>query len=201
MVTAPLLTVGVVADTHIPDRMMNIHPGVAQTLQAANVDIILHAGDICIPSVISKLEQIAPVMFTRGNRDLFWGNVRTAQLLSLADTPVALMHGHGNLWQYLWDKLFFILNGYQLERYLPILLETLPEAKIIIFGHTHHPECRWYDGRLLFNPGSAGIGWRDEIPPSVGVLRFYPERNVQGEIIFLNGASKKFKKWVESDKK
>ena len=60
---------GVVADTHIPDRVRSLHPDLLPGLKAANAEVILHAGDICSPVVLAELSQVAPVVAVRGNRD------------------------------------------------------------------------------------------------------------------------------------
>jgi len=182
---SPLTTVGVLADTHIPDRKKKLHPQVIPAFKTAGVDMILHAGDICLPSVIHELEKVAPVYAVRGNRDLIYGRIKPKEVLEIAGICVLLIHGHGNLFQYASQKIKYQLHGYQLEHYLPGLLKVLPSAGVIVFGHTHHPICLEYDGRLIFNPGSAGLGWMDEIPPSVGLLRFYLNSVVNGEIIYM----------------
>ena len=41
---------------------------------------------------------------------------------------------------------------------------------ICIFGHTHQPKTEWFDGTLLFNPGSAGPK-RFKLPRGLGILR------------------------------
>ena len=48
-----MITLGIVTDTHVPDRMRAL-PGAA--LEAlAGVDAILHAGDICVRPVLDTL--------------------------------------------------------------------------------------------------------------------------------------------------
>ena len=178
------------ADTHIPDRVSGLHPALLPALQAARVERILHAGDISSRKVIEELAQIAPVDFVRGNRD--WFNQRqTGRVVQLqfAGTPVALMHGHISWWHYIFDKFFYISQGYRFERYLPFLLRAGNGARVIVFGHTHHAENIWLDGKLLFNPGSAGFGFRRVHNPSWGLLQFYADGRVEGTICVLEGYS------------
>ena len=189
MAPASLATVGVVADTHVPDRVQNLHPGLLPGLMAAGVDMILHAGDISGPDVIPELEKIAPVTVVGGNRDIFSGRkLPGVEELVVAGVPIVLMHGHGNFLHYLRDKVHYAYQGYRLERYLELIHGTSPKSKVVVFGHTHFPENIWLSGRLVFNPGSAGIGWRDKVPPSYGILRFYPDHEIVGEIVELKGA-------------
>ncbi len=164
-----LLTVGVVSDTHIPDRVDRIHPQIISTFQAAQVDQILHAGDISIPAVLAELEQVAPVLAVRGNRDLIFDrSLPKLRLIELAGVKVALMHGHGGWINYFKDKLVYFREGYQLERYLPKIFNAAPEARVYIFGHTHFPENFWREGKLFFNPGSASSSISAQARPNRG---------------------------------
>jgi len=184
-------TVGVLADTHIPDRMFNLHSDIIPIFRDARVDLILHAGDICIPAVIQELEEVAPVSAARGNRDLFFSGLHRTKIMEIAGVSVGLTHGHGNLFQYALQKMKFMRYGYRIEHYLPMLISVMQKASIIIFGHTHRPLNIDFNGKLLFNPGSAGLGWRDEIPPSIGLLHFYKNGSVGGEVIYLKSGYKK----------
>jgi putative phosphoesterase len=193
-----LLTAGVISDTHIPDRVDRIHPQIVPIFRDAHVDKILHGGDISIPSVLAELEQVAPVLAVRGNRDLiFDSSLPNLRLIDLAGVKVALMHGHGGWINYFRDKLVYFRDGYQLERYIPKLINTAPEARVIIFGHTHFPENFWRDGKLFFNPGSASSSVSRRLGPSVGILRFYSGGNVEGEIIKMTGLKIAYHQWVE----
>ena len=193
----PSLVVGVVADTHIPDRVVNLHPSLMPALEEANPDIILHAGDISSRGVLSDLGKIAPVIAVRGNRDIFFGSrLPKYRLVELDGIPVALMHGHGSMLGYLKSKMSSIIEGYRLRRYLNLLSHTLPAAKVVVFGHTHHPENLVYNHKLLFNPGSAGFRWRQN-GPSFGLLRFYRGEKIMGEIVKLDGATLKGRKWIK----
>lgn len=177
---AGIITVGVVSDTHIPDRVRALHPELIPALRKARVSAILHGGDISVPSVLQALEQVAPVTAVRGNRDwVFAGQLPWEQRLEFGGVRVVLVHGHGTWSRYLWDKLQFMTAGYDLRRYQKTW-RHLTDAKVIVFGHTHRAENHWQDGRLWFNPGSACSG-----APSFGLLHFSAGR-VCGEIIHLN---------------
>jgi putative phosphoesterase len=185
----PLATVGVVADTHVPDRVQGLHPALLPGLKAAGVDLILHAGDISKPEVLHALEDIAPVTAAGGNRDfIFLRRLPGVVHLEVAGAPIVLMHGHGNFLRYLWIKFNYLINGYRLEQYLSLIQTSSPQSRVVVFGHSHIPENIDLNGRLVFNPGSAGIGWRNKVPPSYGILRFYPDSKVVGEVIELTGA-------------
>jgi putative phosphoesterase len=193
-----LLTVGVVSDTHIPDRVDRIHPQIVPTFRAAHVDQILHAGDISIPSVLAELEQVAPVLAVRGNRDLIFDrSLPNLRLVELAGVKVALMHGHGGWISYFKDKLVYFRDGYQFERYIPKIINAAPEAHVYVFGHTHFPENFWQADKLIFNPGSASSSISRNLAPTLGILRFYSGGNVEGEIIQMHGLRIAHHQWVE----
>lgn len=76
------LRVVVLADTHAPRRWKTCPPKVAEHLESA--DAILHAGDVCIPSVLDELQEFAPVHVVAGNNDgpdvVAWGAPETLKL-------------------------------------------------------------------------------------------------------------------------
>lgn len=194
MNNAVVYTVGVVADTHVPDRVANLHPGLIPALRDAKVDLILHAGDISSQSVLDQLGLIAPVLAAKGNRDWVVGQLERVVNLTIKGNLVSLMHGHGSWTKYFQDKIKYLKEGYRLERYLPILLKTSPNAQIIIFGHTHHPIKLWYNNTLVFNPGSTGLIKRGN-PPAYGILKFFEDSTFEGEIIQLRGAKIIHRRW------
>lgn len=175
--------IGVVADTHIPDRVRSLHPDLLPGLQAAGVDLILHAGDICAPSVISELSQLAPVIGVRGNRDwAFVGVLPWVRSFTTQGVRIAMQHGMGSFWHYWWDKMKYATIGYHFARYKRLLLRTQPGHQVYIFGHTHAAENRVEEGVLFFNPGTAAIAQPDFPPPSFGILRL-DGSTVRGEIV------------------
>ena len=193
-----VFTIGVVADTHIPDRVSGLHPGILPALRAAGVRHILHAGDICLRGVLDELAGLAPVTAVRGNRDLLAGQLAMIEEVELGGAHIALMHGHGGWGPYLRDKWKFLLSGYRLERYLKLLQQASPRAQVVVFGHTHYPTLTHHAGRLLFNPGSASFGCQPNKPPSIGLLHVAPgsPAQVTAEIIQLEGWRIKFRRWV-----
>lgn len=193
----PLLKIGVVADTHVPDRVRNLHPELLPGLQKLGVDIILHAGDISSSAVLDELSKIAPVTAVRGNRDWMVGKkIPSMVSLDIAGTHVALLHGHGDIFIYFLDKIKYLFFGYRLERYVKYLFSMAPFAGVIVFGHTHRAVNYIQNGCLLFNPGSAGCYLKKQ-PPSFGILRFYGNTKVKGEIISMDKACIRNGKWVE----
>lgn len=194
---APIITLGAVADTHIPDRVNDLHPGLLPALKAAGVGHIVHAGDISTARVLESLRAVAPVTAVRGNRDFLAGPLKPVEQMELGGVPIVLMHGHGTVFQYLWDKWFFWRDGYRLERYLGLLLKAGQSARVIIFGHTHHPEILHHGDQLLINPGSASFGFKRSMKPNFALLRVYPAGRLEAEIVPLTGWVIRDRRWVE----
>ena len=178
---------GVISDTHIPDRVRRLHPQVIPRFRSAGVDAILHAGDVSSPDVLRQLNQLAPVHAVRGNRDwLLLPRLSLSSLLNFGGITIALTHGHGRWWNYFIDRVYFILQGYRLERFKPRLQASFPDARVIVFGHTHHTLNQWSNGQLLFNPGSPHCPDDTKDAPSIGLLRIQVGGKVNGEIIELD---------------
>jgi uncharacterized protein len=131
--------VGVISDTHDLLR-----PEALRAL--VGCDLVLHAGDVCGPEVLSALREIAPVIAVRGNNDHGpWAEaLPETATVRLGEVAVVMVHD----------------------------IKTLPPAatrgaRIVISGHSHQPRKEMRDGVLYFNPGSAGPR-RLRLPISVG---------------------------------
>jgi putative phosphoesterase len=182
-----MTTIGVIADTHIPDRASHLHPKVLTTLQEASVAAILHAGDICSSKVLDQLEVIAPVYAVQGNRDV-WRLSHLPLNLSLEfeGVKIGMTHGHGGLANYLSQKLSYFIAGYQVAKFQDGLRRAFPQAQVVVFGHTHRSENTWSHGVLFFNPGPASqFRWGKE-PSSLGLLHLQDGEVLKSEIIPLD---------------
>jgi uncharacterized protein len=150
------MKIGLISDTH-----GLLRPHVFDRL--AGVERILHAGDVGRPEILAELETIAPVAAVWGNTDGFdVREVTRAEMeLELAGRRVVVTHGH------------------QLGSPTPEgLRRAYPEARIIVYGHTHRPLAEAENGVLVVNPGAAGAA-RFGIPPSVAVLTLDDEPRVE----------------------
>lgn len=132
------LHVAVLSDTHAPRFWKGCPARVSTELQG--VDLILHAGDVCVPSVLDELGTFAPVRVVRGNNDGddvgAWGAPETLEL-DLAGVRVAMIHDAG-----------------QKQGRVRRMRRRFPDADLVVFGHSHIP---WdeSDGDLrILNPGS-----------------------------------------------
>ncbi|HEY3344799.1 MAG TPA: metallophosphoesterase family protein [Anaerolineaceae bacterium] len=182
------LKIGVISDTHIPDRARHLHPGVMAYFREAGVGTVLHGGDVAVRSVLEELGHLGPVIAVRGNRDwLLAQELPLAVQIQVGDVEIGLAHGHGGMLRYFLDKYQYFREGYKVERYRGYLRRVFPEAKLIVFGHTHRPECVWKDGTLFFNPGAAGFPALTDVGPTIGLLEVGPGDAVRGRIVALEG--------------
>jgi putative phosphoesterase len=148
--------IGVISDTH-----GLLREEVKSRLRGC--EMILHAGDVGTPSVLTELGQIAEVVAVRGNVDA------------------------GPWAKELKKEEFVEANGHRI--YIVHDLSTLsldPAAAgidIVIYGHSHKLAVEWKAGILYLNPGSAGPK-RFHLPVSMALLRIGAE-NITPELIEL----------------
>lgn len=180
-------TIGVVTDTHIPDRRRKLHAALMPRLREAGVQQILHAGDISLPRVLGELEEIAPVVAVRGNRDWFgFKNLPLSRVLKVQGKRIGLTHGHGGLLPYLQEKIGYLARGPQAySYYMQRAISLLPEdVDAVVFGHNHAPVLKELDGKIIFNPGSACCQILEGGAPSFGLLHINADE-IHGEIVYL----------------
>lgn len=133
-----MLRVAVVSDTHAPRFWKAMPPAVAG--QLTDVDVILHAGDVCQPFVLDELAAFAPVHVVSGNNDgpdvEAWGAPETLEL-ELEGVRIAMIHDSGSK-----------------QGRAARMRRRFPDADLVVFGHSHIPWDTEEDGQRLFNPGS-----------------------------------------------
>jgi len=161
-----IVRVVVLADTHGPRRWRGCPQPVAAQLQTA--DLILHAGDVCIASVLAELAQYAPVVAVIGNNDrpdvAAWGATPSAEL-DLDGLHVAMLHD----------------SGPAIGR-LARMRKAFPEADLVVFGHSHIPLDESAGGLRIFNPGSP-TDRRRQPRGTIGVLHIEDGRLAAASII------------------
>lgn len=183
-----MLSLGVIADTHIPDRARRVPPAVFQVFKQAKVTAILHAGDISLNRVLKQLQETAPVYAVRGNRDWLVRDIPMHQSLEFGGVSIGLTHGHGSWGGYILDKINFVLKGPRDFSYVENKVKQFfPDTDVVIFGHNHYPVNRWEDGQLIFNPGSPTCPNRflQQTPKTVGLLHIDGNK-VQGELVEID---------------
>lgn len=166
-----MTTLGVISDTHIPDRVPQLNNRVLEVFRQTGVAQILHAGDIMTQAVLDKLALVAPVQAVCGNRDV-WNlkHLPSHLQLEVDGVRIGLTHGHGKLSDYIYEKFDIALKGKRVGRYLQRVVADFPEADVIVFGHLHVPGILNLDGKLVINPGSACCPYPRSLKPSVALL-------------------------------
>ncbi|MBT4497870.1 MAG: YfcE family phosphodiesterase [Gemmatimonadetes bacterium] len=150
------LRIGLIADTHIPERWPRIPSLVEEHF--SGVDLILHAGDVGELWVLDALGSIAPVVAVHGNDETEEAAVALPyeQLLGLAGRRVLLCHSHQ-------PERAAEMASRKSDEWEPKLRGCAAQAKrhgasIYVYGHTHIPMAQWVDGVLLLNPGAIASG-------------------------------------------
>ena len=136
------MKIGLISDTH-----NYFDPRVPEIF--ADVDHILHAGDVGLSLILAELEVIAPVTAVLGNND---------SNLPIPETAVVTLGGKKFLVHHI------VTPGYGPR---PIQERIQTEAPdVVVFGHSHKTFSQQIGSTLFFNPGYAGQ------------QRFKQERNV-----------------------
>ncbi|HLU72870.1 MAG TPA: metallophosphoesterase family protein [Nonomuraea sp.] len=151
------------SDTHAPRRWKSCPPRVAGLL--AGADVILHAGDVCVPSVIDELSAYAPVHVVKGNNDGPDLDAPETLELELGGLRVGMTHDSGPA-----------------KGRLARMRRRFPEADLVVFGHSHIPLDESEAGFRIFNPGSP-TDRRRQPHGTVGVLRIEGGELVAAEIV------------------
>lgn len=132
------MRIAVLSDTHSPRYWKGFPPLVAAALDG--VDLILHAGDVCLVETLDELAAYAPVRAVRGNNDgaeiAAWGAPEVLDL-EIEGLRVAMLHDSGAS----------AGRGRRLRR-------RFPTADLVVFGHSHIPWDAVHEGQRAFNPGS-----------------------------------------------
>jgi putative phosphoesterase len=143
---------GVIADTH-----GKLRPEVFEVF--ADVDHILHAGDLGPVELLAELEAIAPVTGVYGNTDDWDVRRRLPQVANVELDGFRIVVTHGDQF-----------GSPRPDR----LSAAFPDAEIIVYGHTHRPLLTLVDQVVtVMNPGAAGPQ-RFKLPPSVGIMELEP---------------------------
>jgi putative phosphoesterase len=134
--------IGLISDTHglLRDRAIEALRG---------SELIIHAGDVGQPEILTKLRQLAPVIAVKGNIDKgSWAS----------ELPATAMVEAG-------PATIYVLHDIQ-------ELDLDPAAagiQIIVSGHSHKPSSTEKSGVLYINPGSAGPR-RFRLPVTLALL-------------------------------
>ena len=129
------MKIGILSDTHsllIPQKLLS---------DFKNLDLIIHAGDICDAGTLDILRALAPVKAVQGNMDdaVMKKRLPLRELFTVDGVKVGVNHGHGQTR----DAMANAMAQFK---------DEAPD--IIIFGHSHQPLKLQVGKTLMFNPGS-----------------------------------------------
>ena len=159
--------IGVISDTHLP-HFKKIPDAVWEHF--AGVELIIHAGDLSILRVIHELETIAPVVAVQGN-------IETEKVVRALPIKREILVGGCRI------GIVHILG--ETATRVRIARHEFPNARCVVYGHSHIPDNQEHAGQLLFNPGSA-TDRRRQPTCSIGLLYVDDEAgSIRGEIILL----------------
>jgi len=150
------MRIGLISDTHVAIPEEKLPSQVEDTFK--NVDLILHAGDIWIPSVLDQLESIAPVRAAWGDDDMETdlGNdprMMKEHILYLDGVILWLMHQKPAYGAMVPRENRIFSRRQENEQEIPC---------VVVHGHTHIALLENYKGVLVVNPGSPT--WPNNYP-------------------------------------
>lgn len=136
------MIIGVVSDTHLPRFGRELPKPLVRGLIKAQVETIVHCGDITDAFVLDLFAQIAPVVAVAGNNDgkQLHQELGERTILAAGEARIGVVHGHAGKGRTTPDRAFNAFDG--------------EGVNAILFGHSHIPHKSRRDGVLLFNPGS-----------------------------------------------
>ncbi len=131
-----MITIGVLSDTHLIEPDKRYREKVQRCF--ADVDMILHAGDLTSLSVLDAFAG-KTVHAVHGNMcgPRTRERLPTSKTIEVGNFKIVLIHGAGYLHN-TEERLF--------DEFGPV--------DCIVYGHTHKPVCHRYGPTLMVNPGS-----------------------------------------------
>jgi len=137
------VTVGVISDTH-----GIVRPEAVEALRDS--ELIVHAGDVGTPEVLTQLRAIAPTIAVRGNvdRDAWAQSLPLTEIVEVGEVRIYVLHD---------------LSDLDVD-------PKAAELAAVVSGHSHRPTAEVRGGVLFLNPGSAGPR-RFSLPVTIAKLR------------------------------
>jgi len=148
------LRIAVLSDTHLREGKSLPH---FVWEHIAQVDMILHAGDLTHMGLLEELACIAPVRAVRGNCDGWDVSLPVRDIIECEALRIGLIHGDLGKGKSTPERAYLAFQGTPVD--------------VIVFGHSHTPFMEWRDGIFMFNPGSP-TDKRRELQYSFGILEF-----------------------------
>ena len=135
------MRIGVISDTHIPERADAIPQKVLKLF--SDVDMVIHCGDLVTAQVLEALKGVcADVRAVHGNMDPpeLKRALPEKLVINAGKFSIGVAHGFGPP-KLLIKAMQQIFGSQRLD--------------LIIFGHSHQAETTTVEGVIYFNPGSA----------------------------------------------
>lgn len=133
-------------------------------------DRVLHLGDTeGYDPVITEIVG-APIDIVAGNCD--WASAQPEEkIVSIGGVRIMLTHGHE----------YYVTTG------MEVLLHraAVSECQALLFGHTHCPYQKVYQGVLVANPGSISRPRQIGYEPSYGILTIGDDHSLSFEVCYL----------------
>jgi len=126
----------VISDTH--GNKSNIAKAITRF---GDVDCIIHLGDYVRDAEYIRGLTKVKVYSVKGNCDIS-ASVKSEQVINIGNKKILALHGHR--------------QGVKHSLLNLALYARQKDVDIALFGHTHVPTERLYEGVLLYNPGSLG---------------------------------------------
>ena len=170
-----LTTVGILSDSH-----GYLDPRIAQAVNQC--DYIVHAGDIFNAHVLEQLEPKKALIAVAGNNDYagLWKDEETAVVEALPLTGKLELPG-GTL---------FVEHGHRLGNHPEHdqFRKDHADARLIVYGHTHHRIIDQQAEPWVINPGASGKV-RTHGGPSCFILHANEEEWIIETILFSDDTS------------
>ncbi len=152
-----MTVIGVIADSHVGEFLPELPDAALAALDGS--DLILHAGDICVPSVLDDLGRIARVVAVRGDHDRL-GTTRLPRTQTITVDGVRIGLIHGRRW-YPIDTAV-TLADITARRHLTWraglhrgLLRRVGPVDLLVYGHWHEPDVARVGDTVVFSPGAV----------------------------------------------
>jgi putative phosphoesterase len=136
-----MTVIGVVSDTHMPRFGTALPRALERGLREANVERILHLGDMTDLLAVPLFEAIAPFDAVAGNNDgpAIRERFGRRKIVCVEHVRIGMIHGDGK-------------NRTTLRRAVDAFDPA--EVDVILFGHSHRPYVGRENGVIVANPGS-----------------------------------------------
>ena len=126
----------------------------------------MHGGDLMVPTLLEELATYAPTRAVQGNLDPPEAGLPETLEFEFGGARVAMIHDSGPK------------KGRQGR-----MRRRFPEARVVVFGHSHIPWLEDEDGLLLLNPGSPTDRRRQ--PEHTFALLWAEDAEVRAEVLAL----------------